>query len=143
LGLERILYDSLDERLTKTLATTTKLTYAALNPYAQENYFCLFDDSSCAFQFPETDDFQVLEKLIHDGDPIRVIIDSPTLRQSSDVVKVVDGNKGSDSGKDGVVKTVMEKAAEEGSSREKPGEGIPEFYIGGSMSYSCSQLASI
>jgi hypothetical protein len=50
------LYDSLDERLIKILATTTKLTYAALNAYAKENYFCLFDGSSCAFQFPETDD---------------------------------------------------------------------------------------
>lgn len=111
------LYDSLDQRLSKILATTTKLSFAALNPYAEENYFCLFDDSSCVFQFPETDDFKTLEKLIQDGDPMRVIIDSPTLRQSSDVVKVVDGNNGSGSGKDGMAKTVMEKVAEEGAEK--------------------------
>ena len=72
----------------------------------------MFDDSSCAFQFPETDNFKVLEKLILDGDAMRVIIDSPTLRQSSKVVKVEDRNKVDKKGKDGIVKTVIEKAAE-------------------------------
>jgi hypothetical protein len=53
-----------------------------------------------------------LEKLILDGDPMRVIIDSPTLRQSSKVVKVEDGKNVDNKGKDGMVKTVIEKAAE-------------------------------
>ena len=72
----------------------------------------MFDDSSCAFQFPETDNFKALEKLILDGDPMRVIIDSPTLRQSSKVVKVEDEKNVDNKGKDGIVKTVIEKAAE-------------------------------
>jgi hypothetical protein len=107
------LYNSLDQRLTRTLSTSTKLSYLSLDPYAEESYFCMFDDFSCAFQFPETEDFKALEKLILDRDPMRVIIDSPTLRQSSEVVKAEDEKNMDSKGKDGMVKTGLEKAAED------------------------------
>lgn len=100
-------YEGFDKRLSQVLATSTTLSYAALNPYHEDQYFCIFDDWSCAFNFPDTDDFKGVEEMILESD-LRVILDSETLRQSSEVVQVSETT--TTGTKDGFAKTVMEKA---------------------------------
>ena len=100
-------YEGLDKRLSQVLATSTKLFYVALNPYHDE-YFCEFDDWSCTFNFPGTEDFKIVENLIFESN-LRVIVDSETLRQSTDAVPVPEMSTNGKE-KDGIAKTVMEKA---------------------------------
>ncbi|KAN0092404.1 hypothetical protein V8E51_018251 [Hyaloscypha variabilis] len=100
-------YEELDKRLTQVLATPNTLFYVALNPYHADEYFCQFDDWSCSFNFAGTADFKQLEKLILDSD-LRVIIDSETLKQSTDAVQAVTAT--TEKAKDGFAVTVFQKA---------------------------------
>jgi len=77
-------YEELDERLDEILGKSTLLSYISLDPFHTDNYFCIFDDSSCAFRFPETERFETIGNLILEQSPLRVIIDSPTLKHSTD-----------------------------------------------------------
>jgi hypothetical protein len=79
-------YNTLDRRLEQVLGQSTQLLYASLNPYQGEEYFCIFNDSSCAFKFPSTDAFQEVEKALHHHSDLRVIIDSPTLKHSANII---------------------------------------------------------
>lgn len=85
-----------------------KLFYVALNPYYEDEYFCEFDDWSCTFNVPSTEDFKIVENLIFESN-LRVIADSETLRQSTDAVPVPETTTNGKE-KDGIAKTVMEKA---------------------------------
>ena len=112
-------YEGLDKRLSQVLATSTALSYVGLNPYHKDEYFCMFDDCSCVFNFPDTEDFKAVEKLILESD-VRVIVDSETLRQSTDVVQVSEATTTSKA-KDGFAKTVIEKAMTEVAEKNLEG----------------------
>jgi hypothetical protein len=77
-------YEELDKRLQEILGQSTELSYISLDPYDTDNYFCIFGDSSCAFRFPETERFETIRNLILERSYFRVIIDSPTLKHSTD-----------------------------------------------------------
>jgi hypothetical protein len=102
-------YDTLDKTLSQVLATDTKLLYLSLNPYYEDEYFCHFVGGSVTYRFPDTEDFRNLDHLFKQSD-LQVIIESPTLRHSTDPVP--ETKPAAAKAKDGAVKTVVEKAAE-------------------------------
>jgi hypothetical protein len=102
-------YDTLDKTLSQVLTTDTKLLYLSLNPYHEDEYFCHFVGGSVTYRFPDTEDFRNLDHLFKQSD-LQVIIESPTLRHSTDPVP--ETKPAAAKAKDGAVKTVVEKAAE-------------------------------
>jgi hypothetical protein len=111
-------YETLDKILSQTLATNTKLLYLSLNPYHEDEYFCHFVGGSCTYRFPDTEEFRNLDNLFKQSD-LQVIIESPTLKHSTDPVVVPDSKpKDTAKAKDGAVKTVVEKAAEAAAEKE-------------------------
>lgn len=112
-------YDALDRKLEQVLGQSTGLRYASLNPYHADEYFCIFKDSSCTFSFPSMDAFRDFEKMLIFASNLRVIIDSPTLKSSTDAmpapVPAAGGNGKSSLGKQIMVdafKDVAKKAEE-------------------------------
>lgn len=83
-------YDTLDAKLSQILGQgqSTGLMYASLNPYHEDEYFCTFKDSSCIYKFPDSNTFRDVEQKLLFDCSLRVVIDSPTLRSSKDMVKI-------------------------------------------------------
>ena len=79
-------YNTLDEKLQQVLSRSIGLLYASLIPFHADEYFCIFKDSSCTFKFPTTESFGDFEKKLLFGCRLRLIIDSPTLKSSTDAL---------------------------------------------------------
>lgn len=117
--------NTLDEKLRQVLGQSTGLLYASLNPYHADEYFCIFKDSSCTFKFPSTVAFRDFEKKLLLVSTLRVIIDSPTLRSSTDAVPAPKPAEVREKGKPGfaeqitidAVKDVLKDAEEKDVTR--------------------------
>jgi hypothetical protein len=75
-------YNALDKFLVRWLTDFRKLLFVALNPFAADQFFCAFSDHTVAYSFPSSEVWQGIDKFILSKTNLRVINDSPTLRDS-------------------------------------------------------------
>lgn len=107
-------YNALDKVFLQRLTKPKELLFVALNPFAADQFFCVFSDHSVTYSFPSSEVWKEIDEFILSGTSLRVISDSPTLRSSANpVVDSTSSTSGAGTKSESLVKLAEKEAVKD------------------------------